>query len=67
MKQLVDHVQFCIKGEVQGDGSQYVLIEDGGKTYRRKIRYRYFSNYSIEYINFKNTQYQVNTVKSVSA
>ena len=65
MLQLIDHVQFCIKGEVQSDGSQYVLIEDGGKTHRRKIRYSYFSNYPIEFVRWGTKNYQVNNVKTI--
>ena len=62
MKQLIDHVQYAVKGEIK-DGEQYVLIEHNGKTYNRLIKYKPFSNFPIEYINWNNTQYQVNTVK----
>lgn len=65
MKQLIDHVQFAIKGAIQEDGKQYILIEHNGKTHKRLIKYKPFSNYPIEYINFNNTQYQVNTVKNL--
>lgn len=64
MKQLIDHVQFAIKGAIK-DGKQYVLIEHDGKSYNRVIKYKPFSNFPIEYINWNNTQYQVNTVKSL--
>ena len=65
MKQLIDHVQYAIKGALKDDNAQYVLIEHEGKQYTRKIKYKPFSNFPIEYINWNNTQYQVNTVKEV--
>lgn len=65
MKQLIDHVQYAIKGALKEDGKQYVKIENNGKTYTRLIKYKPFSNYPIEYINWNNTQYQVNTVKNL--
>ena len=65
MKQLIDHVQYAIKGALKDNGSQYVLIEHEGKQYTRKIQYKYFSNFPIEYINWNNICYQVNTVKEL--
>lgn len=65
MKQLIDHVQFAVKGAMKEDGKQYVLIEHDGKSYARLIKYKPFSNYPIEYINWNKTHYQVNTVKSL--
>lgn len=65
MKQLIDHAQYAIKCALKDDNSQYVLIEHEGKQYTRKIKYRPFSNYPIEYINWNNTTYQVNTVKAM--
>ena len=41
------------------------LIEHNGKQYTWKIKYKPFSNFPIEYINWNNTTYQVNTVKEV--
>jgi hypothetical protein len=64
MKQLIDHVKYAVKGEIK-DGKQYILIEHEGKTYNRVIKYKQFSNYPIEYINWNNSQYQVNTIKSL--
>ena len=65
MKQLIDHVQYAIKGALKDDNDQYVLIEHEGKQYTRKIKYKPFSNFPIEYINWNNTTYQVNTVKEL--
>ena len=65
MKQLIDHVQYAVKGNLKKDGRQYVKIEHNGKIYMRLIKYKPFSNYPIEYINWKNSQYQVNTVKNL--
>ena len=65
MRQLIDHVQYAIKGELKKDDKQYVLIEHNGKSYTRLIKYKYFSNYPIEYINWNNSRYQVNTVKNL--
>lgn len=65
MKQLIDHVQYAIKGALKDDDVQYVLIEHEGKQYTRKIKYKPFSNFPIEYINWNNTTYQVNTVKAI--
>ena len=65
MKQLIDHVQYAIKGELKKDGKQYVLIEHNGKSYMRLIKYKPFSNFPIEHINWNNTTYQVNTVKEI--
>ena len=65
MKQLIDHVKFAVKGDVKKDGKQYVLIEHDGKTYTRRVQYKPFSNYPIEYINWNKTHYQVNTVKNL--
>lgn len=65
MKQLIDHVQYAIKGALKDDGNQYVLIEHNGKSYTRLIKYKPFSNFPIEYINWNNSQYQVNTVKEL--
>ena len=65
MKQLIEHVQYAIKGALKDDNAQYVLIEHEGKRYTRKIKYKPFSNYPIEYINWNNTTYQVNTVKEL--
>ena len=47
------------------DNAQYVLIGHEGKQYTRKIKYKPFSNFPIEYINWNNTTYQVNTVKEL--
>ena len=65
MKQLIEHVQYAVKGALKDDNAQYVLIEHEGKQYTRKIKYKPFSNFPIEYINWNNTTYQVNTVKEV--
>lgn len=65
MKQLIDHVQYAVKGAVNDEGKQYVIIEHEGKTHTRLIKYKPFSNYPIEYVNWNNIQYQVNTVKSL--
>lgn len=65
MKQLIDHVSYAVKGELNTEGKQYVLIENNGKTYTRLIHYKPFSNYPIEYINWNNSQYQVNNVKTL--
>ena len=65
MKQLIDHAQYSIKGALKDDNDQYVLIEHNGKQYTRKIKYKPFSNFPIEYINWNNTAYQVNTVKEL--
>ena len=65
MKQLIDHVQYAVKGALKDDNVQYVLIKHEGKQYTRKIKYKPFSNYPIEYINWNNTTYQVNTVKEL--
>ena len=65
MKQLIEHVQYAIKGALKDDNAKYVLIEHEGKQYTRKIKYKPFSNYPIEYINWNNTTYQVNTVKEL--
>ena len=65
MKQLIEHVQCAIKGALKADNAQYVLIEHNGKQYTRKIKYKPFSNFPIEYINWNNAQYQVNTVKAM--
>ena len=65
MKQLIEHVQYAIKGALKDDDEQYVLIEHEGKQYTRKIKYKPFSNFPIEYINWNNTTYQVNTVKDL--
>ena len=65
MKQLIDHVQYAIKGALKDDNAQYVLIEHNGKQYTRKIKYKSFSNFPIEYVNLNNTTYQVNTVKEL--
>lgn len=65
MKNLIDNVQYAIKGAIKDNGKQYVLIEHEGKTYTRVIKYKPFSNFPIEYINWNNSQYQVNTVKSL--
>lgn len=63
MKQLIDHVQYATKGNLKDDGCQYVLIIHNCKKYMRKVKYKPFSNYPIEYINWNNTTWQVNTVK----
>ena len=65
MKQLIEHVQYAIKGALKDGNAQYVLIEHEGKQYTRKIKYKPFSNFQIEYINWNNTTYQVNTVKEL--
>ena len=65
MKQLIEHVQYAIKGALKDDNAQYVLIEHNGKQYTRKVKYKPFSNFPIEYINWNNTTYQVNTVKAM--
>ena len=65
MKQLIEHVQYAIKGALKDDNAQYVLIEHEGKQYTRKVKYKPFSNFPIEYINWNNTTYQVNTVKAM--
>ena len=65
MKQLIDHVQYTIKGALKDNDVQYVLIEHEGKQYTRKVQYKPFSNFPIEYINWNNTTYQVNTVKEL--
>ena len=52
-------------GADKDGNAQYVLIEHEGKQYVRKIKYKPFSNCQIEYINWNNTQYQVNTVKNL--
>ena len=65
MRQLIEHVQYAIKGALKDDNAQYVLIEHNSKQYTRKIKYKPFSNYPIEYINWNNTTYQVNTVKEL--
>ena len=65
MKQLIEHVTYAIKGDLKQDGKQYVLIEHDGKQYTRLIKYKPFSNFPIEYINWNNTHYQVNNVKQL--
>ena len=40
MKQLIEHVQYAIKGALKDDNDQYVLIEHEGKQYTRKIKYK---------------------------
>ena len=65
MKQLIDHVQYAIKGALKDGNAQYVLIEHEGNQYTRKVKYKPFSNFPIEYINWNNTTYQVNTVKAM--
>lgn len=67
MLQLIDHADYCVKGAAHTDGTQYVLIEHCGATSRRKIQYKHFSNYSIEFIQWGGKRYQVNTVKELYA
>ena len=50
MKQLIEHVQYAIKGALKDDNAQYVLIEHEGKKYTRKVKYKPFSNFPVEYI-----------------
>ena len=63
MKQLIDYVQYAFKGNLKNDGIQYVSFNYEGKQYTRKVKYKPFSNYPIEYINWNNTTWQVNTVQ----
>ena len=67
MKQLTDFIvgTYVYKYE-HVDGNIWVVFNHNGKDYQRQVKYKYFSNFPIEYVNFKGTQYQVNTVKSVS-
>lgn len=65
MAQLVDHADYCAKGAIHTDGTQYVLIQHNGAKSRRKIQYKHFSNYSIEYVQWGGKRYQVNTVKQL--
>lgn len=44
----------------------HVLWTNKGKAYKRKIQYKYFSNYPIEYIVYDGKQLQVNAIKHVS-
>lgn len=65
MLQLVEHVDYCIKGAAHADGRQWVLIEHNGARYSRRIHYKPFSNWPVEYVRWNNKQYQVNNVKEM--
>lgn len=58
------HVNFNGTQVVKSKG--FVLIEFlDGRKYKRKIYYKDFSNYPIEYIVWDNKKYSVNTVKEL--
>ena len=62
MRQLRDYVQYAIKSPVHDDGLQWVQIEHDGKRYSRRIKYKPFSNWPVEYVKWNNGHYQVNNI-----
>lgn len=67
MKQLTDFVNGTYLSKDVHDGDLWVTFNHDGKDYRRPVKFKYFSNFPIEYVNFKGARYQVNTVKGASA
>ncbi|WGV35638.1 hypothetical protein EPabB_1 [Acinetobacter phage vB_AbaP_EPab_B] len=68
MEQLAEHINSTyLSKDVHSDGKLWVIFNHDGKDYQREVKFKPFSNFPIEYINFKGKQYQVNTVKSVLA
>lgn len=65
MLQLINAVEACEKYNRDTDGVTFVRIAHDGKTYRRKVYYKYFSNWSIEYVVWNGKQHQVNTIKEI--
>ena len=67
MRQLTDFiVGTYVSKDEHADGNVWVIFNHNGKDYQRQVKYKHFSNFPIEYVNFKGTQYKVNTVKGVA-
>lgn len=67
MKQLVGLQGLGYSIKTERDDGLWVIFAYDGEDYQRQVKFKPFSNFPIEYINFKGTKYQVNTVKSASA
>lgn len=65
MDNLLDVVDHAVKVINAGDGLQYVLITHNKRQYHRRVQYKAFSNWPIEYVRWGSKNYQVNTVSEV--